>query len=335
MRASTIAFTAWAAVLAAANTAQAADCKPLGLVSSVALEPMDRDDRFTVPVTIDGHAEHLIVDSGSPFTMLSLDAAKRLDLKMRGNLIGSVSVTGKSSNAQAIANTFDLGSAHATNFYFFIYAGQLKEGEAGLVSPTSFSQSDIDFDFGGRRLNIFSRDHCEGRVIYWPERPLAVIPMDTRSGHLDVPVSVDGHALNAVLDTGATDTMLIDTAAWRIMGIKAGSADAPEIGASSADPLLKYYSHPFASLSFGGVNVQNPRIIIMTDRMSDSLHQSTGGGSRIAEPDNTHVPDIIIGMNILKSLHLYAAYGEKKLYITPAGTSSALDKPAGPASPAK
>lgn len=319
------------AVLAAAwmtNTpVWAADCKPLQLTSSIALEPMNNDDRFTVPVRINGQAEHLIVDSGTPFTMLTSDAAKRLNLDMRGNVrFNTVNVEGKVSSALALADTFDLGTAHAKGFYFGIYPGQLTEsGAAGLMSPTAFSSSDIDIDFGGRRLNVFLRDHCEGNVTYWPERPVAEIPMDTKAGHINVPVTVDGHAMDAILDTGATSTMMTDTAAARIMGIEVGSADAPEIGASSTDPLLKYYSHPFTSLSFGGVEVQNPKITIMTERMEAELHPRAFGttGSRVPANEN-HVPDIIIGMNILKALHLYIAYGEKKLYITPAGTKSAL-----------
>jgi predicted aspartyl protease len=320
-----------AALLAPAHRAWAADCKPLQLVNSVTLEPIDNDSRFAVPVQIDGHAEHLIVDSGSPFTMLFSGAAKRLDLKLRGSLMSSSNIKGQLSTAQAIADTFDLGSAHAQNFYFGIFPGQTMGGDvAGLVSPTTFSRSDIDLDFGAKRFNIFSRDHCEGRVIYWPERPLAVIPVDIKAGHLNVPVTVDGHVMRAVLDTGAPDTVMTDTAAWRIMGIQPGSADAPEIKETKSGPDMKYYSHPFASLSFGDVNVQNPKITIMTNRMGTETHPVGSTGSRLLTEGNTLLPDIIVGMNILTHLHLYIAYGEEKLYITPAGTESALPKSALP-----
>jgi hypothetical protein len=317
-----------AGFVAPAGHAWAADCKPLQLVNSVPLEPIEKEDRFTVPVQIDGHAEHLIMDTGSPLTMLTWDAAKRLDLKIRGTLLSSSDVKGERSNAQAIADAFDLGSAHAQNFYFDIFPGQFqKDGPAGLMSPTTFSRSDIDIDFGARRFNIFSRDHCEGRVVYWPERPLAVIPVDIKAGHLNVPVTVDGHVMRAILDTGAAFTVMTDTAAWNIMGIKPGSADAPEIEESKSGPDMKYYSHPFASLNFGGVNVENPKIFIMTNRMGSETHPVGSTGSRLSTEGNARLPDLIVGVNILTHLHLYIAYGEEKLYITPAGTESALPKP--------
>lgn len=318
------------AMCVAGHSARAADCQPLALVNSVTLEPMENDDRFTVPVQINGQAEHLIVDSGTPLTMLGPETAKKLGLRLLGTRTMSLDVEGHTSTTQAIANTFDLGSAHAENFHFDIYPGEMREsGPGGLISPRMFSRSDIDFDFGARRFNVFSQDHCEGRVVYWLERPLAVIPMDTKSGHINLPVTVDGHAMTAIIDTGATETMMTATAAKFIMNLEPGSDDAPQIGQSKTDPLLKYYSHQFASLGFGGVNVLNPKIIIMTDRTGSQVHPDGSTGSRI-HADTVHLNDLTIGMNVLTQLHLYVAYGENKLYITPAGTESALPKPAQP-----
>jgi hypothetical protein len=49
-------------------------------------------------------------------------------------------------------------------------------------------------------------------------------------------------------------------------------------------------------------------------------------GTRIREPDTEQgLPQVLIGMDILRHLHLYIAYREQKLYITPA---SAPDVPA-------
>ena len=44
--------------------------------------------------------------------------------------------------------------------------------------------------------------------------------------------------------------------------------------------------------------------------------------------DEALEPDILLGMNVLKHLHVYIAYKEKKLYITPAGTSVPTTSPA-------
>ncbi|HEY4076090.1 MAG TPA: hypothetical protein VGM26_04080, partial [Rhizomicrobium sp.] len=61
------------------------------------------------------------------------------------------------------------------------------------------------------------------------------------------------------------------------------------------------YNYPLQNLSFGDVNVKNPRIQIVADKVWDQS-------------------DLLLGIGILRQLHLYIAYKEKKMYITPALT---------------
>ncbi len=58
------------------------------------------------------------------------------------------------------------------------------------------------------------------------------------------------------------------------------------------------YRYPFATLTFEGIEVRNPNILIL----------DTGSDSRDAE--------LIVGIGVLRQLHLYIAYGEKTLYLT-------------------
>jgi hypothetical protein len=59
------------------------------------------------------------------------------------------------------------------------------------------------------------------------------------------------------------------------------------------------YNYPFQTLTFGGVTVNRPHIQIVSDPV-------------------WREDDLLLGVGILSQLHLYIAYGEKKLYITPA-----------------
>jgi len=46
-------------------------------------------------------------------------------------------------------------------------------------------------------------------------------------------------------------------------------------------------------------------------------------GSRVkTEKDFMDIPDMIIGMNVLRRLHLYIAFGEAKLYVTDASATA-------------
>ena len=63
---------------------------------------------------------------------------------------------------------------------------------------------DVDLDIDAGKFKLFSQDHCPGKVVYWPASTVTVVPIRVvRSGHIIVPVVLDGHAIDALLDTGA------------------------------------------------------------------------------------------------------------------------------------
>ena len=59
-------------------------------------------------------------------------------------------------------------------------------------------------DFAAGKLNLMLGDHCEGKVVYWPAKALATVPITINDYDIRVPVTVDGHNLMAVIDTGAS-----------------------------------------------------------------------------------------------------------------------------------
>jgi len=84
------------------------------------------------------------------------------------------------------------------------------------------------------------------------------------------------------------------------------------------------YRHRFASLSFGGVTVANPMIDVIRD-LAERMGPRTVTGTRVPDVQE-ELPDLLIGMDILRHLHLYIAYGEQKLYITPASAPAAAPR---------
>ncbi len=317
------------------TAAQAADCKPLHIVNTVKLESADGGTRFLVPVEINGIAQKLVLDTGGATTSLSPMAVKALGLKEESSRLKLYDLYGNASDSRVTVKTFDLGNARGEGLKFQVSPMQNLETEVGangLLSTDLFLQYDIDIDFGAERLNYFSQDHCEGRVSYWPERPIAIVPITLENGHINVPVTIDGHQLQAVLDTGAGSSVMSVEVAIGTFNIKPGSEDTPLIEASKTDSLMKEYSHKFETLSFEGIAVTNPKINIMTDRIAANDLKPTIRG-KLTDPYSSHLRQVIVGMNILRHLHLYIAYKEKKLYISPAGTGESVlfKTPAAPA----
>jgi predicted aspartyl protease len=303
-------------------TANASECKPLRILNSIKMTTNSDRSRFYVPVQINGTPKELLLDTGGAMTQILESVAKELKLEDTYSRIVMRDMYGHVSDRAARVKTFDIGTQRAEDLKIVKAAlPALPDGAAGLLSTDLFLQYDIDLDFGADRLNYFSQDHCEGRVAYWPERPLAVIPVDLSGGHLNVDVTLDGQTFHAILDTGAPTTTTRVAAISDAFQLERGSPALPLADGDPNRPDLKYYTHKFERLSFGDITVLNPQIFLRPD-------------SGVTAFGTNKDREIIIGLNVLRRLHIYIAYGEKKLYISPAGTGeSVLVKDTPPAPP--
>jgi tetratricopeptide (TPR) repeat protein len=115
-----------------------------------------------------------------------------------------------------------------------------------------------------------------------------------------IPVILDGHAIQGLIDTGATTTFLPIAVEKQMFGLDLGSPDAPERDLQGG---TKAYQHVFKSLSFNGVTVANPHILVYAQALSDE------------------VPTMIIGMDVLRKLHIFMAFSERKMYISGASAT--------------
>ncbi len=286
--------------------------------------------RFYVPVRINGTPKTLVLDTGGGKTQLTEDVAKELKLAESIDLESPDmrDLYGHTSYKMAHVETFELGSQRGKDFYIHIDpmpADWAKAGgdAVGLLSTDLFQQYDIDLDFAAQRLNYFSQDHCEGMVAYWPERPLAILPFELRDGHINLDVTLDGKIFHAVLDTGAPVTTTGVTDIVKAFHFERGSSDLPVIKEDEKNPEVKIYGHNFERLSFGDITVLHPQVELFPYIRTYQYYF-----------DPSRLEQIIIGMNVLRQLHIYIAYREKKLYITPAGNGeSALVKPISTAPP--
>jgi len=299
-----------------AQAADATSCKPLQLINSIKMTANADRSRFYVPVQINGTPKNLLLDTGGGITQILQSVADELKLDDTYSSIVMQDLYGHVSRRAVRIKTFDMGMQRGEDLKIHLAANPaLPDGAAGLLSTDLFLQYDIDLDFGADRLNYFSQDHCEGRVAYWPERPLAVIPIDLRGGHLNVDVTLDGQLFHAVLDTGAPTTAADLSDIIQTFQLERGSPELPLAPGDPDHPDLKYYTHKFERLSFGDITVLNPQIDLVPGIGGTDLKRRS----------------VIIGLNVLRQLHIYIAYGEKKLYISPAGTGeSALIKNAAP-----
>ncbi len=154
-----------------------------------------------------------------------------------------------------------------------------------------------------------------GKVVYWPADVMASVPMRIVGGHYLINVTLDGQHLVALLDTGADrSAMGLDTA-LRYYGLSPSSLGVQT--ADKANLTVQTYTHKFDTLSFDGIDIHTPTIAMLQSQLFRPREASTG--SRIARPEDVQDHfDMILGMDMMRHLHIYIATKERKVYITPA-----------------
>jgi len=122
-----------------------------------------------------------------------------------------------------------------------------------------------------------------------------------------------------VIDTGAARSVMRRGIA-QDLGLIPGSADVPADGDARDGLGQPVYVHVFPEISFGGVTARNVPVRIQTNSMVHPINRTPILGSRaqFAADPATVVPDLAIGMDVLHQLHMYAAFGQNKLYVTAA-----------------
>jgi len=305
-----------ATVLPGAALAQS-NCAQLQIVNTVQMArgPGGRD---FIPVRINGTTKNFLFDTGASFTIVGQSAASDMKLPIRQGRITMYDITGKATNAQTLIDEYIVGHMRGASVQMQVMPVQFD----GIFGLDGWSAVDLDMDFGTDKLNMFSADHCPGRIQYWPAPVLASTPMKYVDRRLMIHVTLDGHEETAQIDTGASDTTLTIDEAKRAFGLDPGSDETPADGNLNGDDSLKVYKHQFKTLSFGDgamVNVNNADIRIIPNAVGRNMDRTPLQGSRVVtEKDLMVIPDMLIGMNVLRKLHLYVAFGEAKLYVTDA-----------------
>jgi len=305
-------------VTAVAGISSSAAAQQCTLKLMAELPITDRSELFTVPVSVNGEQHQFLVDTGGVYSALVESVVQRQQLK-------EVSITGTdayNTKGERLAkgvsvDSLKLGNNEAKNFHMFVL-DNIGQDVDGIVAPDLLQLFDVELDFAAHKMILFSPDHCAGKVVHWAKE-YADIPFKMPDGfHVLVPVTLDGHTLMAQLDTGASTTVLSQRIAEDVFSAgpnKPGTEQHP--GAQPQDQIQ--YEHRFQSLAFGGVSVKNPLIALLPDDMERAMRKRYDAKS---ENDPVYgfqpnLPRLTIGQDVLRRLHIYIAYKEQVMYVTP------------------
>jgi len=295
MRKQSLIAMSLAAVLFASGGARAEEenCR-LGRYASLPIA-FDQDGGATVPITLNGQVQTMLVDTGGAYSMLTESAVAQLNLSpMTSQYVEVQMFGGLRSNQYVTVGSLDMAGIHFPNKDFMLMPdGFMPAADNGILAPDILKIFDVDLDFAAGKLNLMSQKHCRGQVVYWTQDPYAQIPFFLVGWHLRIKLQLDGQEVLADLDTGAFRSVMSLETAKELFKID--------------DAVLSKNNnrYPFKILSLHGVTVNNPDIVLLPDAESKVL-------------DDNRAPKMLLGMGVLRQLHLYIAYKEHKIYVTPA-----------------
>jgi len=328
-------------------------CGPLKEVASLRMTVLPDGSRVSVPITIDGKPVNLLVDTGAGMSGLTKPAAMTLGIRLRDSeAVRLVDEDGIAVHRYYVADSFQLGSLTAKNVPFMQHADIDDVRVNGTIGPDLMVRYDVELDFSEKRLTYFSQDHCPGHVVHWQNDAVAQVPIRITARAKDYPlpdvnpavtslspdfvgfvmsfgspilgtdiraqVMLDGRSFTANIDTGLDISMINSKAAQEYFDVPLDShqSDVSEThqdqppqaipGTEAVTVTGWRQRHRFHTLTFGGVKVVDPLFV---------MKPSPSRVHRVDDPDS---PDITIGMNVLRRLHLYFAFGEGMLYVSAA-----------------
>jgi predicted aspartyl protease len=282
------------------------------------------DNTLLVSARLDGMPMWLVLDTGAAASMISEAAARRLGLPLRDGRARVYGIDGRLISRTTRVPSLALEGAEARDQEFIVMPGGGDGTDlrpAGLFGSDYLRNYDVEIDLGQGRVNLFSPDHCPGRVVYWSKNYVESPVEIGRDGEIRLEAKLDGEAVTAQIDTGAGQTLLDAALARRRFDIADGTPGFLRTGSIRGvdGVLLPTFRWTFRTLSLAGLSIRNPAVSIVPMAPAD-------GFAPIGSRRSGRKPDLLIGMTLITRLRLYIAYGEGRIYYTLVPAAS----PAGP-----
>ena len=268
---------------------------------------------ITTQAQIDGKPVRMIIDTGAFGTLLFEGEARKLGLVLRRTGAIAYGVGGASDIYSVRVKAFRLGSLSERDADLVV-TGQAIGGVQGVVGAKFLLQADLEFDLPHGKIRFFKPHDCAGdQVVYWGEA-YAVAPMiPTPYDQIVVQVRVNGVAIVAQMDTGASSTLLTTGAAAKT-GVRPGSpgfvSGGPTHGLGRAPTPV--YLGRFASFNFGEETIKNAELGVADLFGADKTTQL---GTRVPAPVSDQ-PQMLLGADFFRSHRVFIAREQRRVYAT-------------------
>ena len=277
-------------------------CK-LDVVADLPLQ--EANHHLLVDVLINEKPARMILDTGAETTILSPDAAKRLSLDREGPFGTVLGIGGERKALRFQADSIRLGTLHGSTWNFVVadvVSGYSDPKPDGLLGADIFRTYDIDLNLPAGRLRAFYPEHdCSRPSVYltgpthsvdleattFPNYPTSFATLSMLRLH----VKVGGQPLVAEIDTGAPHNIVFLTGLAKLKYTASDVKSDKRVYTIGIGPdAVRSLRHVLPELSIGDLEMRNVPVNLVNTTLGP-----TG-------------PDIIIGLNLIKQLHIWISH---------------------------
>jgi predicted aspartyl protease len=329
-----LAFLTLALAFAVDAAAQASQCK----LARIAEWPLRANSHLPVlDGEINGQKVGVLLDTGASRSLIRRSATDRLRLPRR-QAPGwqSFGVGGATHVETVVVDEFRIGKSVRKNWRVIVMGEDSGDDWAVLLGDDFLNEADLELDLRNNVVRIFQAKDCAGvSLAYWSRQALeARLEGDEK---IAFTVSINGKPLRAQLDSGASYSLLENAAAGE-RGVTPTSSGVKPAGCVTGFGVggIDSWSGQFESFAIGDEVIRNPRIQF-ADMWRHMTYTETGTRLR---RQFAGLPQILLGVDFLRSHRVLVARSQKKMYFTYEGgtvfpdvTTSACNAPPDKAKP--
>jgi predicted aspartyl protease len=277
-------------------------------------------NRPLVPVSINGTSGWFLVDTGAQASMMFGGAARAFGLHQFTQDHVTFSGVGGSKDAEyTVVKDFALSDVKVKSLTFYVIGQSGSPAEAGLLGRDFLSHFNLEFDLANKALRLWKTEHCGNQSLaYWTNTPGGTdLDNDGYNGQYSVKSSINGRAIKAILDSGATTSVVTSDAASAVGLRPTDFTLERHKSAGIGDHLVDTRVATFDRVDIGTEQIHHARLEV-ADLFGDVKETETGSilPKRVQLRDQ---PDMLLGADFLRSHRVFIAADQHLMYFTYSG----------------
>ncbi len=258
-----------------------------------------------------------LFDTGAYKTHVSYDFAEKNQFKLSYINRSSFGVGGVSQTYTTRVDEFSVGAIKGQKITLLVDGTPNQSRHyGGLIGADFLFQSDVELVMAESLIRFFQPIDCDNTFLGYWGGDITTLDFDFQGLRDTRPVFtvlINGHKVKAILDTGAT-TSLIDQATAKKVGMvpESGYGDLFKEASGIGKRTMKIWLEKFDSMQIGDERIPSAAIAVgdmwgnvMNDQASATLESAVKEEAQL-----------VLGLDYIKEHRILFAMGQKKLYIS-------------------